>query len=92
MLNSVNIICVSILLFYMFNMEKVNNGATFVKIDKIKCSLIDEYSLVIQDDGGGMSPESLRHCMSFGFSKKSGNSSIGQCKSSEQCLWPLSIA
>jgi hypothetical protein len=48
MLNSVNIICVSILLFYMFNMEKVNNGATFVKIDKIKCSLIDEYSLVIQ--------------------------------------------
>uniref|UniRef100_A0A0E0E1X6 4Fe-4S ferredoxin-type domain-containing protein n=1 Tax=Oryza meridionalis TaxID=40149 RepID=A0A0E0E1X6_9ORYZ len=58
--------------------DEVNNGATFVKIDKIKCSLIDEYSLVIQDDGGGMSPESLRHCMSFGFSKKSGNSSIGQ--------------
>uniref|UniRef100_A0A0D3GGN6 Morc S5 domain-containing protein n=1 Tax=Oryza barthii TaxID=65489 RepID=A0A0D3GGN6_9ORYZ len=58
--------------------DEVNNGATFVKIDKIKCSLIDEYSLVIQDDGGGMSPESLRHCMSFGFSKKGGNSSIGQ--------------
>uniref|UniRef100_A0A0E0LBJ5 Morc S5 domain-containing protein n=1 Tax=Oryza punctata TaxID=4537 RepID=A0A0E0LBJ5_ORYPU len=58
--------------------DEVNNGATFVKIDKIKCPLIDEYSLVIQDDGGGMSPESLRHCLSFGFSKKSGNSSIGQ--------------
>ncbi|KAF0917365.1 hypothetical protein E2562_017823 [Oryza meyeriana var. granulata] len=58
--------------------DEVNNGATFVKIDKIKCSPIGEYSLVIQDDGGGMNPESLRRCMSFGFSKKSGNSSIGQ--------------
>uniref|UniRef100_A0A0D9WTN6 Morc S5 domain-containing protein n=1 Tax=Leersia perrieri TaxID=77586 RepID=A0A0D9WTN6_9ORYZ len=58
--------------------DEVNNGATFVKIDKIKSSPFGEYSLVIQDDGGGMSPESLRHCMSFGFSKKSGNSSIGQ--------------
>ncbi|XP_015694087.1 protein MICRORCHIDIA 6-like isoform X2 [Oryza brachyantha] len=58
--------------------DEVNNGATFVKIDKIKCSPIGEYSLVIQDDGGGMNPESLRRCMSFGFSTKSGDSFIGQ--------------
>lgn len=31
------------------------------------------------DDGGGMDPESIRHCMSFGFSNKQSNSSIGQC-------------
>lgn len=31
------------------------------------------------DDGGGMGPESLRRCMSFGFSEKQSGSSIGQC-------------
>ncbi|KAM3209732.1 hypothetical protein ACQJBY_064039 [Aegilops geniculata] len=54
------------------------NGATYVKIDKMKYSPVGEYSLVIQDDGGGMSPEYLRHCLSFGFSNKCTNSSIGQ--------------
>lgn len=33
----------------------------------------------IQDNGGGMSPESLRHCMSFGFSQKCTTASIGRC-------------
>uniref|UniRef100_A0A453RHF5 Morc S5 domain-containing protein n=1 Tax=Aegilops tauschii subsp. strangulata TaxID=200361 RepID=A0A453RHF5_AEGTS len=54
------------------------NGATYVKIDKMKYSPVGEYSLMIQDDGGGMSPEYLRHCLSFGFSNKCTNSSIGQ--------------
>lgn len=58
--------------------DEVNNGASFVKIDKMKYSPHGEYSLVIQDDGGGMSPEDLRRCMSFGFSHKSTDSSIGQ--------------
>jgi hypothetical protein len=31
------------------------------------------------DDGGGMDPDSLRRCMSFGFSEKQSGSSIGQC-------------
>jgi sensor histidine kinase regulating citrate/malate metabolism len=31
------------------------------------------------DDGGGMDPNSLRRCMSFGFSEKQSGSSIGQC-------------
>ncbi|KAK1606108.1 hypothetical protein QYE76_029781 [Lolium multiflorum] len=57
--------------------DEVQNGATYVKIDKLKYSP-GEYSLVIQDDGGGMSPEYLRHCLSFGFSNKCTNSSIGQ--------------
>ncbi|KAG2606121.1 hypothetical protein PVAP13_4NG147600 [Panicum virgatum] len=57
---------------------RVNNGATFVKIDKMKHSPDGDYSLVIEDDGGGMSPESLRHCMSFGFSQKCTTSSIGR--------------
>ncbi|KAF7108263.1 hypothetical protein CFC21_108765 [Triticum aestivum] len=58
--------------------DEVQNGATYVKIDKMKYSPVGEYSLMIQDDGGGMSPEYLRHCLSFGFSNKCTNSSIGQ--------------
>ncbi|KAL6876460.1 hypothetical protein ACP4OV_013032 [Aristida adscensionis] len=58
--------------------DEIHNGATFVKIDKIKHAPDGEYSLLIQDDGGGMSPESLRRCMSFGFSQKCTTSSIGQ--------------
>ncbi|TVU11226.1 hypothetical protein EJB05_44799 [Eragrostis curvula] len=57
--------------------DEIHNGATFVKIDKIKHAPDREYSLMIQDDGGGMSPESLRSCMSFGFSHKC-STSIGQ--------------
>nr|CAB3468015.1 unnamed protein product [Digitaria exilis] len=56
----------------------VNNGATFVKIDKMKLSCDGDYALVIEDNGGGMSPESLRHCMSFGFSQKCTAASIGR--------------
>ncbi|KAG2611530.1 hypothetical protein PVAP13_4KG123400 [Panicum virgatum] len=58
--------------------DEMNNGATFVKIDKKKHSPNGDYSLVIEDNGGGMSPESLRHCMSFGFSQKCTTSSIGR--------------
>ncbi|WVZ62913.1 hypothetical protein U9M48_012604 [Paspalum notatum var. saurae] len=58
--------------------DEVNNGATFVKIDKMKHSPDGDYSLVIEDNGGGMSPKSLRHCLSFGFSQKCTTSSIGQ--------------
>uniref|UniRef100_A0A3B6RHF6 Morc S5 domain-containing protein n=1 Tax=Triticum aestivum TaxID=4565 RepID=A0A3B6RHF6_WHEAT len=58
--------------------DEVQNGATYVKIDKMKYSPVGEYSLMIQDDGGGMSPEYLRHCLSFGFSNKCTDSSIGQ--------------
>lgn len=31
------------------------------------------------DNGGGMDPEAMRRCMSFGFSDKKNKSAIGQC-------------
>ena len=36
--------------------------------------------LVTIDDGGGMSPEAMRRCMSFGFTDKKAKSAIGRCK------------
>ncbi len=33
----------------------------------------------VLDDGGGMDPEALRRCMSFGFSDKQSDALIGQC-------------
>ena len=35
--------------------------------------------MCVQDDGAGMDPETIRRCMSFGFSDKKMKSSIGQC-------------
>lgn len=32
------------------------------------------------DDGGGMSPDDIRMCMSLGYSQKNSNTTIGQCK------------
>ncbi|KAH0449737.1 hypothetical protein IEQ34_020429 [Dendrobium chrysotoxum] len=50
--------------------DEVQNGATFVIMDKFLNPRNGDPALVIQDDGGGMDPESLRRCMSFGFSDK----------------------
>ncbi|XP_072956083.1 protein MICRORCHIDIA 6-like isoform X1 [Typha angustifolia] len=58
--------------------DEIQNGATFVIIDKITNPRNGSPALLIQDDGGGMDPESLRRCMSFGFSDKQSCSSIGQ--------------
>nr|XP_018686962.1 PREDICTED: protein MICRORCHIDIA 6-like isoform X4 [Musa acuminata subsp. malaccensis] len=58
--------------------DEICNGATFVKLDKIINQRSGSPALLIQDDGGGMDPESLRHCMSFGFSDKQSCSAIGQ--------------
>ncbi|XP_042501771.1 protein MICRORCHIDIA 2-like isoform X2 [Macadamia integrifolia] len=35
-------------------------------------------ALLFQDDGGGMDPESMRKCMSLGYSSKKANTTIGQ--------------
>ncbi|KAF8390454.1 hypothetical protein HHK36_024980 [Tetracentron sinense] len=56
----------------------IQNGATFVVVDKISNPRDGRPALLIQDDGGGMDPESMRRCMSFGFSDKKSKSSIGQ--------------
>jgi hypothetical protein len=37
---------------------------------------------LLLDDGGGMDPAAMRHCMSFGFSDKKSKSVIGQCMNS----------
>ncbi|KAK3164548.1 hypothetical protein QOZ80_1AG0020860 [Eleusine coracana subsp. coracana] len=58
--------------------DEVNNGATFVRIDKFTSPRDGNTSLLVQDDGGGMDPEALRRCMSFGFSDKQSDAFIGQ--------------
>ncbi|KAL6007076.1 hypothetical protein ACLOJK_032572 [Asimina triloba] len=58
--------------------DEIQNGATFVIIDKIFDPRSGSSALMIQDDGGGMNPDSIRRCMSFGFSEKKTKSAIGQ--------------
>jgi len=60
---------------------KVMNGATFVNIDMIENKKDGTRMLLIEDDGGGMNPDKMRHCMSLGYSAKSKvKNTIGQCK------------
>ncbi|XP_039144137.1 protein MICRORCHIDIA 6-like isoform X1 [Dioscorea cayenensis subsp. rotundata] len=59
-------------------LDEVHNGATFVALDKNINPQNGSPALLIRDDGGGMDPGSLRRCMSFGFSNKLLDSSIGQ--------------
>ncbi|GMY14879.1 protein MICRORCHIDIA 6 isoform X1 [Fagus crenata] len=58
--------------------DEIQNGATFVIVDKTTNPKDGNPALLIQDDGGGMSPEAMRRCMSFGFSEKKSKSAIGQ--------------
>ncbi|XP_030938070.1 protein MICRORCHIDIA 6 [Quercus lobata] len=58
--------------------DEIQNGATFVIVDKITNPKDGNPALLIQDDGGGMNPEAMRRCMSFGFSDKKSKSAIGQ--------------
>lgn len=58
--------------------DEIQNGATFVIVDKIANPRDGTPALLIQDDGGGMDPEAMRRCMSFGFSDKKSKSLIGQ--------------
>ncbi|KAB1200929.1 MORC family CW-type zinc finger protein 3 [Morella rubra] len=58
--------------------NKIQNGASFVIVDKTTNPRDGSPALLIQDDGGGMDPEAMRRCMSFGFSDKKSKSAIGQ--------------
>ncbi|XP_066315235.1 protein MICRORCHIDIA 6-like [Miscanthus floridulus] len=58
--------------------EIETGGATAILLDKVIDKRHGSPALLIQDDGGGMDPDSLRRCMSFGFSEKQSGSSIGQ--------------
>ncbi|XP_020589677.1 protein MICRORCHIDIA 6-like [Phalaenopsis equestris] len=56
--------------------DEACNRATSVIIDEI-ANFGNSHGLLIQDNGGGMDPESIRRCMSFGFSNKKSDSLIG---------------
>ncbi|KAK3004556.1 hypothetical protein RJ639_019062 [Escallonia herrerae] len=58
--------------------SQIQNGATFVIVDKMPTPRNGSQALLIQDDGGGMDPEAMRRCLSFGFSDKKSKSAIGQ--------------
>ncbi|WCJ19490.1 Histidine kinase- DNA gyrase B- and HSP90-like ATPase family protein [Euphorbia peplus] len=58
--------------------DEIQNGANFVLVDKTVNPRDGSSALLIQDDGGGMDPEAMRHCMSFGYSDKKSKSAIGQ--------------
>ncbi|CAL5022093.1 unnamed protein product [Urochloa decumbens] len=61
------------------SLDEVANGATFVKIDVIENNKDGTRMLLIEDDGGGMNPDKMRHCMSLGYSAKSKvKNAIGQ--------------
>ncbi|OEL21974.1 Protein MICRORCHIDIA 6 [Dichanthelium oligosanthes] len=57
----------------------INNGQNHLRIHpKFLHSNATSHKWAFGDNGGGMSPESLRYCMSFGFSQKCTTASIGQ--------------
>ncbi|KAK9073533.1 hypothetical protein SSX86_007857 [Deinandra increscens subsp. villosa] len=58
--------------------DEIQNGATYVIIDKTSNPRNGSPALLIQDDGAGMDPEAMRKCLSFGFSDKKSESSIGK--------------
>ncbi|KAL9161024.1 hypothetical protein ABFS82_08G239000 [Erythranthe guttata] len=58
--------------------DEIGNGATLVKVDRIYNAKDNSPALLFQDDGGGMNPESMRKCMSLGYSSKTSNTTIGQ--------------
>uniref|UniRef100_A0ACD5ZKT5 Uncharacterized protein n=2 Tax=Avena sativa TaxID=4498 RepID=A0ACD5ZKT5_AVESA len=61
------------------SLDEVSSGATFVNIDMLQNKKDGTRMLLVQDDGGGMSPDKMRHCMSFGYSAKSKvKNTIGQ--------------
>lgn len=60
------------------SVDEIVNGATFCYVDKITSPRDGNAALLIQDDGGGMTPDALRQCMSLGFSQKNAGTTIGQ--------------
>ncbi|CAK9171222.1 unnamed protein product [Ilex paraguariensis] len=58
--------------------DEIRNGATFVIIDKTLNPRNGSPALLIQGDGGGMDPDAMRRCLSFGFSVKKSKSTFGQ--------------
>ncbi|KAE9453611.1 hypothetical protein C3L33_14475, partial [Rhododendron williamsianum] len=53
------------------SLDEVCNGATFVNLDMVENKKDGSRMLLIEDNGGGMNPDKVRHCMSLGYSVKS---------------------
>ncbi|KAG8379466.1 hypothetical protein BUALT_Bualt07G0091400 [Buddleja alternifolia] len=61
------------------SMDEVCNGATYVNINMVQNKKDGSKMLLIEDNGGGMDPDKMRHCMSLGYSAKSNMvNTIGQ--------------
>ncbi|KAL2333755.1 hypothetical protein Fmac_014968 [Flemingia macrophylla] len=58
--------------------DEIQNGATFVRVDKLDIKKDNSPALCFLDDGGGMDPNSIRKCMSLGYSSKKSKTTIGQ--------------
>nr|XP_016510613.1 PREDICTED: protein MICRORCHIDIA 7-like [Nicotiana tabacum] len=52
-------------------MDEVCNGATYVSVDVLDNMKQKGKMLVVEDNGGGMTPDRMRQCMSLGYSVKS---------------------
>ncbi|KAE8023734.1 hypothetical protein FH972_009402 [Carpinus fangiana] len=61
------------------SLDEVCNGATYVHVDVLENMKDGAKMLQVDDDGGGMTPDKMRQCMSLGFSVKSNMANtIGQ--------------
>ncbi|XP_062149804.1 protein MICRORCHIDIA 4-like [Alnus glutinosa] len=49
----------------------VCNGATYIYVDVLKNQKDGSKMLQVEDNGGGMTPDKMRQCMSLGYSAKS---------------------
>ncbi|KAL1566503.1 protein MICRORCHIDIA 7-like [Salvia divinorum] len=52
------------------SLDEVCNGATYANIDMVTSNKDGSKMLLIEDNGGGMDMEKMRHCMSLGYSAK----------------------
>ncbi|KAL1218814.1 Protein MICRORCHIDIA 4 [Cardamine amara subsp. amara] len=52
-------------------LDEVHSGATYVNVDMIRNKKDGNKMVLIEDNGGGMNPDKMRHCMSLGYSAKS---------------------
>ncbi|PIA41979.1 hypothetical protein AQUCO_02100071v1, partial [Aquilegia coerulea] len=53
------------------SVDEISHGATYVNVDMQINKKDGSKMLLVQDNGAGMSPDTMRHCMSFGYSAKS---------------------
>ncbi|KAJ4824540.1 hypothetical protein Tsubulata_011036 [Turnera subulata] len=53
------------------SLDEVAHGATYVLVDVLKNKKDGSKMLLVEDDGGGMTPDKMRQCMSLGYSAKS---------------------